>query len=307
MSSTLQFRKNEPLSKHTTLHVGGPAKYFIEVTSEAEIMEALDFAKNNKLPFFILGGGSNTLADDNGFAGLVIKIKNNDFKIDGEEVTIGAGYITALAARKIGEAGLTGFEWAVTLPGTIGGAVFGNAGCFGSETSDVVKSVTVFDSKKATSYKLPATSCAFGYRNSVFKTKPAIILSVTLKLKTGDKEKIKTAMQQFLDTRKNKQPLNASSAGCMFKNYEIKSGEKFNFAVPAEFIKSGKIPAGWLVEQAGGKNLICGQAGISDKHGNFLLNNGQATASEIKNLIMQVQTRVKDKFGLGLEMEVRMM
>ncbi len=307
MSSSLQFRENELLSRHTTLHVGGPAKYFVEVTNETEIMEALDFSKNNQLPFFILGGGSNTLVSDEGFNGVVIKIQNNELEISGEEVTIGAGFITALAARKIGEAGLTGFEWAVTLPGTIGGAVFGNAGCFGSETSDVVQSVTVFDVEKSTSYKLQATSCAFGYRHSIFKTNPVIILSATLQLAKGDKEKIKTTMAVFLSARKIKQPLDAPSAGCMFKNYEIKTGEKFAFTVPEIFFENGKIPAGWLVEQAGCKEMICGNAKISGKHGNFLLNSGKATATEVKDLIAQVQTRVKNKFGLDLEMEVRTM
>lgn len=299
MSSALNFKQNEPLSRHTTLHVGGPARFFAEVINETELMEALQFSAAQKLPFFILGGGSNTLASDVGFDGLVIKIQNNDFKIDDDVVTIGAGHLTALAARKIGEAGLAGFEWAVTLPGTIGGAVFGNAGCFGSEMKDVVQSVNVLNKK------LSNQECGFAYRHSGFKTNPAIILSVTLKLQKGDKEKIKALMQNYLDMRKTKQPLDAPSAGCMFKNYEIKSGEKFNFAVPEEFMKKGQIPAGWLVEQAGCKSLICGQARISDKHGNFLLNSGKATAAEIESLIGSAKDKIKAKFGLELEMEVQ--
>ena len=298
----LNFKENELLSKHTTLRVGGPAKFFIEVKNETEITEALNFAQSKLLPFFILGGGSNTLANDAGFNGLVIKIQNNDFVINGEEVTVGAGIFTALAARKIGEAGLTGFEWAVTLPGTIGGAVFGNAGCFGSEMKDVVQNVNLLNKK------LFNQECNFGYRNSVFKKMPAaVILSTTLKLKKGDKEKIKNTMQQFLDMRKTKQPLDAPSAGCMFKNYEIKIGEQFIFSIPENFLQNGKIPAGWLVEQAGCKDMICGHARISNKHGNFLLNSGKATAAEVKDLISKVQMRVKDKFGLDLEMEVRTM
>lgn len=304
----LNIKENELLSKHTTLRVGGPARYFVEVKTEKEIKEAFGFAQEKNLPVFILGGGSNTLAPDSGYPGVVIKIKNNDFKIDGETVIIGAGYITALAARQISEASLTGFEWAVTLPGTIGGAIFGNAGCFGSETGDVIETVNVFDPQKAESCKLKAVSCGFGYRNSIFKKKTeVIILSATLKLQKGNKEKIKTEMQQFLNTRKTTQPLDCPSAGCMFKNYEIKSGERFNFSVPNDFLKNGKIPAGWLVEQVGAKGAVFKGVKISDRHGNFLLNTKKANAREIKAVVRSIKEKVKEKFGLSLEMEVREM
>lgn len=301
-------KENEPLSRHTTLHVGGVASYFIEARSEEQVLEAVHFAGEKKLPFFILGGGSNTLADDKGFDGVVIKIQNNDFVIEGETVTIGAGHLAALAARKIAVAGLTGFEWAVTLPGTIGGAVFGNAGCFGGEMGDVLVSVRMLEVlRKSQIIELKNTECRFGYRNSIFKTNSAVILNVTLKLKKGEQEKIKTTMQQFLDIRKTKQPLNCPSAGCMFKNYEIKSGEQFIFSVPTEFLKIGKIPAGWLVEQAGGKGLNIGPVKISEMHGNFLLNTGHATAGDIKGLVKIIQEKVQNKFGIQLEMEVRTM
>ena len=224
-------------------------------------------------------------------------------------MTIGAGYITALAARQIAEAGLTDFEWAVTLPGTIGGAVFGNAGCFGGEIGDVVQNVNILhiENQKSKIKNLSNQECSFGYRNSIFKTKPMVILSATLKLNKGDSAEISRKMRDVLEKRKISQPLNCPSAGCMFKNYEIKPGETFNFQVPEEFLKNGRIPAGWLVEQAGGKQLTIGAVKISEVHGNFLLNTGLAKAEEVVSLINLARDTVKNKFGIQLEMEVQSM
>lgn len=305
--------ENEPLLKHTNFRIGGPATYFFEATSSDELVKAVEAAQELGLPFFVLGGGSNVLVSDEGFPGFVIKAANRGYVIRAPSaVSVESGVLSAFLARKTAEAGLTGFEWAISLPGTIGGAVRGNAGCFGGEMRDVVKSVDVFDPQKTESYKLKAESCQFGYRDSLFKhMDPApIVLSVELELKQDDPKACLAQLEEKLRLRKEKQPLEASSAGCIFKNFEFHDRSEIAklesvVTVPEEFIAMKRIPAAWLIDQRGLKGKRIDDAMVSEKHGNFIMNLGKATASDVVQLVSLIKLKVRNEFGVQLQEEVQ--
>ncbi len=309
-----RLKKNEPLSKHVHIRIGGPADFYLEAKSSDEIAQAVEAALADGLPFAIFGGGSNTLPSDEGFRGLVIQAANRNWQIDGTGVVAEAGVLSGFLARKTAEAGLTGLEWAVSLPGTIGGAVRGNAGCFGGETKDTLVSVEVLlvtDGRvlRATCKK---DECGFGYRDSRFKHGHDIILSAVFELTPAAKETGLAKIDQVLSQRKADQPSDAPSAGCMFKNFDFKDEAelaklKERAEIPEAFLRAKRLPAGWLIEQADLKGKMIGAAKVSDKHGNFLVNLGSATASDVLQLISLIKMRIRDEYGLQLEEEVQLL
>ncbi len=253
-------KKNVSLKNYTTFRIGGPAKYFFVAKNKTELIEAIKTAKKLKLPFFILGGGSNVLVSDRGFKGLVIKF--------GQPLS---SYVSK------------GLEWAVGIPGTIQGAVCGNAGAFKKSMKDVVASVEVFDTKTEKIEIFKNKGCKFNYRESIFrKKKNLIILSVKIKPKKNNTKKIK----QYLDYRKETQPLSFPSAGSVFKN-------------PRGF------SAGDLIERCGLKGKKVGNVKISEIHSNFIVNLGQGTAKDVMRLIKIIKNKVKKKFGVVLEEEIQ--
>ena len=301
---------DELLSKYSNFRLGGPAQFFLDIKNQNELILAIDLAKKNQIDFFVFGGGSNLLINDEGFTGLVLRMTNRQVEIRDNLIIAEAGALTAGLARVSAEAGLAGLTWAIGLPGTIGGAVRGNAGCFGGEMKDVVKSVTVL--KKGEIIELNNQELDFAYRNSLIKTSNnLIILSVTLSLKKGDSEKLKIEIQENLQKRQKNQPQGASSAGCIFKNYEIKNDQELQrlqekFDIPLEMIQTRRLSTGWIIDKVGLKGKTLGQAQISPEHGNFILNLGQATASEIMQLISLVKMTVRDQYGIQLEEEVQL-
>lgn len=241
-------KKNILLAPYTTFKIGGKAKYFYEAKNREDLIKAIKWAKAAKgLPYFILGGGSNILISDKGFDGLVIKLSIGN-----------AGVLLSKLVDESIKAGLTGLEWAVGIPGTVGGAVKGNASAFGVSMSDIVKSV---------------------------KRYKDIILSVELELKKGNRKKSQKLIQEYLEYRKKSQPMEFPSAGCIFKNPE------------GDF-------AGRLIDQCGLKGTKIGKAMISKKHGNFIVNQGNAKAADVKKLIDLCKKKVKQKFGIELEEEI---
>ena len=269
-------QKNIPLKKYTTFKIGGPAKYFFVAKNKADLIKAIKVAKNLKLPFFVLGGGSNLLVSDKGFKGLVIKF----------------GQPLSLYVSK-------GLEWAAGLPGTIQGAVYGNAGAFQKSMKDVVKEVEVFDTKTGKVQIFKNKDCKFSYRNSIFrKKKNLIILSVKIKSKKSNPKKIK----QYLDYRKKTQPLNFPSAGSVFKNPvaflagELDKEDKSSFSAFA---------AARLIEECELKGKRVGNVKISEKHANFIVNLGRGKAEDVKKLINLAKKKVKNKFGINLEEEIQ--
>ena len=300
-----RLKLGEPLSRHTNFRIGGPARWFVEVKNEEEILAAVMISKMGEVPLLILGGGSNVLASDLGFDGLVIKIALRLFAIEGTKVIADAGVISSALARATVEAGLEGFEWAVSLPGTIGGAVRGNAGCFGGELKDSIVSVRVL--REGTVQEVPGEACALGYRDSIFKKNADIILQATLQLKSGNTKLLKTRMEDQLAKRKLSQPTNGGSAGCIFQNYHIDSTTELTRLasdIPETMAKARVVSAGWLVEQADVKGQTIGQAQISPVHGNFIVNLGGATADDVSQLIALAKTRVRNRFGIQLMEEV---
>lgn len=311
-----RLKKNEPLAKHVNIRIGGPARWYLEARSSEEIVEAIRAARAGGVKFAILGGGSNTLPSDEGFDGLVIQAANRNWSVDqlsaiSCQVSAEAGVLSAFLARKTAEAGLTGFEWAVSLPGTIGGAVRGNAGCFGGETKDAVFEVEALRPDGSIA-RYANAACGFGYRDSIFKKNGEIVLSATLVLKPAPKEECLARLETALSKRKAEQPLEFSSAGCMFKNFEYRDESeiaklKERLEVPKEFLDRKRIPAGWLIDQADLKGKKIGGAAVSNKHGNFLVNAGTATASDVIQLISLVKMKIRDEYEIQLEEEVQLL
>ena len=306
----IDIQKDIPLAPLTTFRIGGPAKFFVEVKGEAELLEALDFAQENKLEFFVLGGGSNLLVSDKGFAGLVIRMKLNAFFIDPEkaEVEIGAGVPLAKVVRDTAAAGLSGMEWAAGIPGTFGGAVRGNAGAYGGETKDVIESVKILDAKTREIKEIACLDCNFIYRGSLFKNSDSlIILSVKLKLAKGSPEESQQKVKEILGIRLSGQPQGYRSAGSYFINPIVENPE-----VVAQFeeesgkkSRAGKVPAPWLIEKAGLKGKKMGGAMVSPEHANYIVNTGTATAEDITMLDSFIKQQVRDKFGVQLQEEVK--
>lgn len=272
----MKFKKNVLLKNYTTFQIGGPAKYFYIAKNKTELIEATKQAKKLKLPFFVLGGGSNLLISDRGFKGLVIKF----------------GQPLSLYVSK-------GLEWAVGIPGTIQGAVWSNAGAFKKSMKDVVKEVEVFDTKTGKVKIFKNKNCRFSYRDSIFrKEKNLIILSVKIKSKKSNTKKIK----KYLDYRKKTQPLEFPSAGSVFKNpVGFSAGELGE----EDKSSSSAFAAARLIEECGLKGKKIGQAQISEKHGNFIVNLGGAKAKDIKKLINLTKKSVKNKFKINLEEEIQ--
>lgn len=306
-----QFKELEPLAKHVNFRIGGPATYFVEARSTQDLVDAVQMARELSLPYFILGGGSNTLVSDEGFQGLVIKAANRNLKIDGDRVTAEAGVISASVARATADKGLRGFEWAVSLPGTIGGAVRGNAGCFGGETRDTLESAKLLRDGRV--IELTNEDLKYGYRHSILKEpghEQDVVLEATFKLTPGDRVEALALIDKNLAGRKSSQPLGSSSAGCMFKNFEYDSEAEVEklfskVEVPEKMKETHRLGAGWIIDQLGLKGTRMGDAQVAPQHGNFLVNVGHATAKDIVALISFIKTKARDEYGVQLHEEVQ--
>jgi len=285
-------KRNILLKDYTTFKIGGKAQFFFVAKTKEELVKTIRMAKKFKLPFFILGGGSNVLAADEGYNGLVIKTQSAKRKAQSNNLKLKtiyaeAGTPLALVVSEATKNNLTGLEWAVGIPGTVGGAIWGNAGAFKNSMQNIVKKAEVLDSKTLKIKNFKNKDCKFSYRESIFKKNSnLIILSVTFQLKKGNKKQIKEKMQECSNYRKGKQPLNLSSAGSVFKN-------------PPGF------SAGELVERCGLKGKKVGNVKISEKHANFIVNLGGGKAKDVKKLIKIIKNKVKNKFGITLEEEIR--
>ncbi len=299
-------KEREPLANHTTFKIGGPAEYFFSAKNADDATRAARVAKELNLPLFVFGGGSNMLVSEQGVKGLVVKMVNQEIAFDGKKVIVGAGAPTGLVAMRTAEAGLTGFEWAVGVPGTIGGAVRGNAGCYGGEIKDVVVSVRVLENGEER--VMINAECGFAYRNSIFKREPGrTIISVTLSLAvSSDASVSKAKLRQILLDRKEKQPVEYPTAGCMFTNWiptsehDVESLRRSLDLDKDENIPRtphGNVPAGWIIDRAGLKGMKVGHVKVSEKHGNFFLNDGKATAGDVVALTASIKERVRNMTG----------
>lgn len=300
-------QKDILLKNHTTFRIGGRAKYFFAARNREDLILAVRAAKRLKLPFFILGAGSNLLVSDRGYNGLVIKTQNLKFKtqIHNSKLKIfcEAGTPLAKLVKLSIEKGYSGLEWAAGIPGTVGGAICGNAGAFGKSMESIVKEIEAFDVKSGKVKVLKNKDCKFAYRDSIFRrNKNLIIISATVHLKRGNKGKIKNKTKEYLNYRKRNQPLNFPSAGSVFINAPGFSagqlGEK-------DKSSSSAFAAARLIEKCGLKGRRIGRVKISEKHANFIVNLGQGKAKDVKKLINLIKQMVKRKFGIVLKEEIR--
>lgn len=303
---------NEPLAKHTTFKIGGAAELLLSVTEKNKLVSALQYLDGEGVPYIVIGGGSNMLAPDIGFHGVIIEIKTRGITTDGLTVTAEAGCSTVEVAQKSVQAGLAGFEWGIGVPGTIGGAVRGNAGAMGGEMKSHVVSVEAYVDGEVV--ELTREECKFEYRGSRFKHHGGVVLSVTLSLqKATSPDGMKKAIE-YLQYRNRTQPQGFSSTGCIFQNPDFEANKEqllkhFDRADEKiqQFAKVGKISAGWLVEQVGMKGEQIGNAQVSEKHGNFIVNLGGATASDVLSLVEKIKTSVYTTYKIQLEEEIYLM
>ena len=277
----------EPMSKHTTFRIGGPADFYLCPHSTKEVQQTVQICKEENLPYFILGNGSNLLVSDKGYRGAIIRLWKNfsDISVKDCCITAKAGALLSKVAAEALEEGLTGMEFASGIPGTIGGAVFMNAGAYGGEMKDIIKEVKVLDDQGEIRV-LSNEEMKLGYRTSIVKEKGYTVLSAVLQLKKGEVSVIRETMEDLKNRRTSKQPLDMPSAGSTFKRPE------------------GYF-AGKLIMDSGLRGFSVGGAQVSEKHCGFVVNKGGATAEDVTALIREVQRRVKEKFGIELETEVR--
>ena len=278
-----QFEVDKPLSQLSTFGIGGPARFFATVQKADELASLLHYCHTQKLPFFILGKGSNCLFDERGFDGLVILNKISFCKFDWPSVHVGAGYSFSLLGTQTARNGWSGLEFASGIPGSVGGAVYMNAGANGSETCDSLTEVE-FVSESGELEVLKRDQIEFSYRFSSFQKRKGSIVSAKFQLLPSDEARKKQL--GIIDYRKRTQPYGDKSAGCIFRNPKPQS-------------------AGALIEQSGLKGKVLGGAEVSPMHANFIVNRAGATASDILDLAELVKRCVKEKMGVDLEMEIR--
>lgn len=280
-------RVEEPMSRHTTFRIGGPADYFLIPETIEEVQGILDICKEMQLPYFILGNGSNLLVSDAGYRGVIIQLYRNmcGVSVEGTRIRAAAGALLSSIAVAAKNASLTGFEFAGGIPGTLGGAVVMNAGAYGGEMKDVLEEVTVLD-QEGRILKLTASDLLMGYRTSVVKSAGYLVLEAVIALREGEQEQIRERMRELTEQRTSKQPLEFPSAGSTFKRPE------------------GYF-AGKLIMDCGLRGYRVGGAQVSEKHCGFVINTGEATAADVRTLMTNVSDMVQEKFGVVLEPEVK--
>ncbi len=277
---------NEPMSRHTTFRIGGDAKCLIRIRDKAQLLKLVPYLQITGQDYFILGNGSNLLVGDKGYSGFIVKLDSSmgEIRIEGERMTVPAGVLLARAATEAREHSLSGLEFASGIPGTIGGGIVMNAGAYGGEMKQVVESVEVMN-REGEILVLDNDTMEFGYRTSVIKNRPFIVLEAVLRLQPGNRDEIDAKMGELEAKRREKQPLEYPSAGSTFKRPE-------------------GYYAGKLIMDAGLRGFGIGGARVADKHCGFVVNTGKATAEDVREVIEEVQQRVKEKFGVRLEREV---
>lgn len=277
---------NEPMSKHTTFKIGGTADIFVKLRNTEQIEKLLNLCKNKNVPIKIIGNGSNILVKDNGIRGVVAKICTNSYDfLDEKTIRVDAGMLNSKVSRILLENSLTGFEFASGIPGTIGGAVKMNAGAYGSQMSDVVTKTKYIDLENMQIKEITKEEQKFGYRKSIFSTTRRVIIDTTLKLEKADKEHIQEKINQNNESRRTKQPIDKPSAGSTFKR-----GKDF---ITAQ-----------LIDECGLKGYTIGGAQVSTKHAGFVVNVGNATASDVIELMELIKKRVQEKFNKDIDLEI---
>lgn len=274
------------MSRHTSFRTGGEAAVFVQVENKEQLRKLLLYLQKTENEYFILGNGSNLLVSDRGYDGVVIQLgsRMSAIRTSGERLCVQAGALLSQAAKRAQEEGLTGLEFASGIPGSVGGGIVMNAGAYDGEMKKVVESVTVLN-EEGELMELDRDTMEFGYRTSIIKNRPFVVVEAILKLEKGDRESIREKMEDFTMRRRQKQPLEYPSAGSTFKRPE------------------GYF-AGKLIMDSGLRGYRVGGAQVSEKHCGFVINTGNATSEDIAELMAEIQERVKERFGVQLEPEV---
>ena len=280
-----KIKENEDMSKYTSFKAGGKARFLIKANQIQDIKDAIKIAKEQNIPFLVIGNGSNILFRDGLYNGIIIKVELNKLEINENKATVSAGVKNAVLAQKLLENELTGFEFAAGIPGTIGGAIRMNAGAYGGEIKDILEEVTYLDYSTLEEKTITNKECDFKYRHSVFCNNQNIILSATFNFNKDEKINIQEKMNLYAKSRKDKQPLEYPSAGSTFKR-----GEDFITAK--------------LIDECGLKGYTIGGAQVSEKHAGFIINKDKATSKDIIELIDYVKKVVKEKKGKNIELEI---
>ena len=299
----LKILREVDLRDKTTFGIGGKAREYARVGEENGVFEAFEYAREKDREIFVLGGGSNVVFPDGRYEGLVVKNEIGGIEYNGMGVIVGSGSALGDLVRGASVKGMAGIEALTGIPGTVGGAIRGNAGAYGCETGDKLVSVKVFDGKKMR--RVGVQGCGFGYRESVFKRKGWMIVEAEFRFEKGDKRKLEKRIKEIKAMRERKYPAGLRCPGSFFKNVEVSSlSEEQRSRISVEMIMYGKIPAGCLLERVGMKGYTIGGLKIADYHANLIINTGGGKEEDVCKLMEVCTKRVEEKFGIKLEAEV---
>ncbi|NTW45500.1 MAG: UDP-N-acetylmuramate dehydrogenase [Candidatus Moranbacteria bacterium] len=307
----MEFRSNVPLAHYTTFRIGGPAKLYAEVSDASELSLGYERAAKDHLPVYVFSGGSNILFSDEGFPGLILRLTDGGFRIlDAGLVSVGAGRKLNELVTECCKSGLSGLERLAGIPGSVGGAIRGNAGAFGADTGSVVASVKALDTRTGMVREYQREECVFGYRESLFKRHPElVVLSAEFRLGTGaDPKALLWKAESVRREREEKHSQDAFSAGSFFMNPVVldeRLREEFRRDSGKE-PKDERLPAGWIIDQVGLRGRIIGHAKVSEQHPNYIVNTGGATAAEVLTLVSIVKQKVRDELDIQLQAEVQL-
>lgn len=284
-----KIKVDEPMKKHISFKVGGPADFLVKPETEEELIQVIKLLKEENIPFLVIGNGSNLLVKDGGIRGVVIELTDNfnNYEIEGNIIKAQSGALLSILGRNALKNSLTGFEFAAGIPGTLGGALAMNAGAYGGEMKQVIKTVRLMDTE-GNIFELSNEEMKFEYRRSILTTNDFIVLSAVIELKQGNADEIKETMVDYANRRSTKQPLNFPSAGSTFKRPEGHFAAK-------------------LIDDCGLRGLNLRGAQVSDKHCGFVINSGDASAKDLLDLMFIVKSTVNAKFGIMLEEEVKIL
>ncbi|MBS1829826.1 MAG: UDP-N-acetylmuramate dehydrogenase [Acidobacteria bacterium] len=298
-------QRGVPLSQYTRFGIGGPADFLIESPSEEQFLKILQSVQNSGSPYLVLGAGTNLIVQDTGYRGVILRFTGNSISSQGGSITVAAGAVLQHLVDFSIQQGMEGLHTMTGIPGWVGAAIYGNAGAYGHSISEFVQQVRFFDGTAIRTFDQSA--CQFTYRESVFKRhKEWIILSASLQLPTGKKDKLAAEAARILETRNAKYPPEMKCAGSIFKNLLWSQlSEAVRSQVPPTVVREGKVPSAWFLEQVDAKGIKLGGIVVASYHANLIYNEGHGTAAELCTLIRDLKARVKARFGFDLEEEVQ--
>ena len=299
----VQLFVNAPLERYTRFEIGGPARMLANVSTVEALAGTLQLAQTSGTPKAVIGGGTNLIAADEGFPGVVVRYVAKNIEIDGTRVRVEAGAVLQDLVDRTIDAGLRGLETMTGIPGWVGGAIYGNAGAYGHSIQKYVESVRFFDGSETR--ELGANELKFTYRTSIFKSrKDWVVLDAVLKLDWADAVELRSTADGILKIRNEKYPPTMKCAGSIFKNLLV-AGLPAGVTVPEKIVREGKVPSAYFLEAAGAKGLAIGGLRVADYHANLIYNEGGGTARDLWHLIETLKAGVFEKFGIRLEEEVQ--